>query len=137
MTKLIALKPHISEKSFTLASQGKYVFTVSRDSNKNSIKESVAKLFKVTALAVNIISFPGKIKRSKSGIGKRKDIRKAIVTLKKGDRIDLFETEDDEKDKSGKAKEDKNTNKKDKDIKTETAPTPEGRGSDRSARKAK
>jgi len=130
MTNFYGLKPHISEKSFTLSAMGKYVFLVSKDANKVTVKDAIEKLFKVNVTKVNMICIPGKLKRSKSGIGKRKDVVKAVVTLKKGERIDLFETEE--------AKDEKKDKKADKkDINKDKAPTPEGRGSDQSIGKAK
>ncbi len=84
-------RPMITEKSTTLAPQGKYVFEVSREANKNEIKIAVEKAFKVTVSAVNVITIPGELKR----VGKNKVIKqpwkKAIVTLKPGDKIELFE----------------------------------------------
>ena len=100
---MISIKPHISEKSFTLASKGKYVFDVASRSSKPEIADTVEKLFKVKVKAVNIISIPGKMKRTRSGSGKRKDVYKAVVSLVKGDRIDLFEVEEEgEKSKNVK-----------------------------------
>lgn len=82
-------KPVISEKSFAKAEEGKYVFWVSKNSNKMQIKEAVEKGFKVDVLSVNIINVKGKVKnygRIKNA-GKRKDRKKAIVMLKKGQEI--------------------------------------------------
>ena len=82
-------RPVISEKSFAKAEESKYVFWVNRNTNKLQIKEAVEKNFKVNVLSVNIINVKGKVKnygRMKNA-GKRKDRKKAIVMLKKGQEI--------------------------------------------------
>jgi len=84
-------RPVITEKNSVLQSQGKYAFEVAEESNKNQIKQAVEKAFKVKVLAVNVSSVPGKKKR----IGRREVLtqswKKAIVTLKSGDKIEFFE----------------------------------------------
>ena len=84
-------RPLITEKNTDLQIQGKYAFEVAGESNKNQIKQAVEKAFKVKVLAVNVISVPGKRER----IGRREVLtqswKKAIVTLKPGDKIELFE----------------------------------------------
>jgi large subunit ribosomal protein L23 len=84
-------RPLITEKSTALSAQGKYVFEVSREANKYEIKNAVGKAFKVTVTAVNVITVPGEMHR----VGKNKVFRqpwkKAVVTLKAGDKIQLFE----------------------------------------------
>lgn len=84
-------RPLITEKSTALSAQGKYLFEVSRDANKYEIKNAVEKAFKVTVTAVNVITVPGEMRR----VGKNKVFRqpwkKAVVTLKSGDKIQLFE----------------------------------------------
>ena len=84
-------RPVITEKNNVLQAQGKYAFEVAEESNKNQIKQAVEKAFKVKVLAVNVASVPGKKKR----IGMREVLtqswKKAIVTLKSGDKISLFE----------------------------------------------
>jgi len=85
-------RPLITEKS-TLQKdkQNQLTFEVDRKTNKIEIKHAVEKLFKVKVLNVNTISVSGKVKRVGKHSGKRRDWRKAIVTLKKGDHIDFFE----------------------------------------------
>jgi large subunit ribosomal protein L23 len=121
MSNFYGLKPHISEKSFGLSAMGKYVFLVSKDANKVTVKEAIEKLFKVSVIKVNMINIPGKVKRSKTGVGKRKGVVKAVVTLKKGERIDLFETEEAETEKKSKVQspESKDKAKGKAEIKTE------------------
>ncbi|HRX43919.1 50S ribosomal protein L23 [Candidatus Dojkabacteria bacterium] len=92
-SKEIVLKPVVSEKSYSLANESnKYVFFVDSGVNKIEIKNAVEKKYKVKVLSVNIVIKPGKMVRDwKSNKSSRKsDKRKAIVTLKKGDKIDEF-----------------------------------------------
>ena len=103
--KLISFKPNITERAFALAANGKYTFLVDKNVNKNQVRSSIESYFKVNVTAVNIINIPGKVKKTKGVSGRRKDISKAIVTLKKGEKIDIFEAEETGKD--GKKKSDK------------------------------
>jgi large subunit ribosomal protein L23 len=92
-SKNITVKPIVSEKSYTLANaSNKYTFEVGLDVNKIEIKKVVEDKYKVKVEGVNIVIRPGKLKRDwKTNKKNRKsDIRKAIVTLKKGDKIDEF-----------------------------------------------
>ena len=92
--KKIILKPVISEKTYNLAQEGVYTFVVNKNANKIEIKKAVEKQFKVTVIKVNTINIPGK--RVRFGrmrkLGRRSDIKKALITLKEGDKIALFET---------------------------------------------
>lgn len=87
----IIIKPIVSEKSYELIEQGKYTFEVHPDARKIEIKKAVEEMFKVNVTKVNTISVKGKLKRQGRTAGRRKDIKKAIVTLKKGDKIEFFE----------------------------------------------
>ena len=84
-------RPLITEKNTMLQAQGKYAFEVAAEANKHQIKEAVEKAFKVKVMAVNVMTVPGKTKR----VGRRMVLtpsrKKAIVTLKPGDKIELFE----------------------------------------------
>jgi large subunit ribosomal protein L23 len=84
-------RPLVSEKNTELQVQGKYAFEVAREANKHQIKQAVEKAFKVGVIAVNVMTIPGKTRR----IGRRQVLtqswKKAIVTLKPGDSIRLFE----------------------------------------------
>ena len=71
--------------------ENKYSFAVAKDANKIEIKNAVEKLFNVTVLSVNTRTIQGKIKRQGRYEGKRPDVKKAIVTLKAGDQIKVFE----------------------------------------------
>lgn len=82
-------RPVITEKSTMALEHNKVVFRVSKDASKDRIKKAVEGLFGVTVTSVNTINIKGKSKRFRGYEGKRQDIRKAIVTLKQGDTIDL------------------------------------------------
>jgi len=95
-------KPIISEKSFLLASAGKYTFAASRDYSKTQAKTAIENLYAVNVEKINSINAIGKTKVAKGKSGKRQDIKKFIFSLKKGQKIDLFDTE--EKVKGNKSK---------------------------------
>ena len=84
-------RPLITEKNTMLQAQGKYAFEIAREANKPQIKQAVEKAFKVKVLAVNVMTVPGKTRR----VGRQQVLtqswKKAIVTLKPGDKIELFE----------------------------------------------
>ena len=82
-------RPVISEKSYGLLDQHKYTFLVAPHANKTEIKIAVEKIFNVNVTSVNTLNRTGKKQRTKFGIGKRKDTKRAIVTLKSGT-IDIF-----------------------------------------------
>ncbi|WP_206491875.1 50S ribosomal protein L23 [Rhodococcus sp. KRD162] len=77
----ILLAPVISEKSYGLIEDGTYTFLVHPDSNKTQIKIAVEKIFGVTVTSVNTMNRQGKRKRTRFGYGKRKDTKRALVTL--------------------------------------------------------
>ncbi|GAA4620725.1 50S ribosomal protein L23 [Saccharopolyspora hordei] len=77
----IILAPVISEKSYGLLEQGQYTFLVDPRANKTEIKIAVEKIFDVKVTNVNTINRQGKRKRSRTGFGKRKNTKRAIVTL--------------------------------------------------------
>ncbi|QTR06266.1 50S ribosomal protein L23 [Saccharothrix algeriensis] len=77
----ILLAPVISEKSYGLLEENKYTFVVAPGSNKTQIKIAVEKVFGVKVVSVNTINRQGKRKRTRTGFGKRKDTKRAIVTL--------------------------------------------------------
>jgi large subunit ribosomal protein L23 len=86
----VLIKPVVSEKSYALLDENKYTFIVRPDANKTQIKQAVEEVFSVTVLNVNTINRQGKVRRTRFGLGKRPNTKRAIVTLKQGDRIDLF-----------------------------------------------
>ena len=87
----ILVKPTITEKSTILQESGKYTFQVAPKANKIEVKEAVEKSFDVTVLDVNITKIHGKRKRYGPRVSKQPDIKKAVVTLAAGDRINLIE----------------------------------------------
>ncbi|PPF88723.1 50S ribosomal protein L23 [Subtercola sp. Z020] len=85
----IIISPVVSEKSYGLIDEGKYTFIVAPTSNKTEIKLAIEKIFNVQVASVNTMNKIGKTRRTKFGLGKRKDTKRAIVTLKSGT-IDIF-----------------------------------------------
>ena len=86
----ILLAPVISEKSYGLLEDHKYTFIVRPDANKTQIKIAVEKVFGVKVTSVNTLNRSGKTRRTRTGLGKRKDTKRAIVSLAAGERIDIF-----------------------------------------------
>jgi large subunit ribosomal protein L23 len=86
----VLLAPVISEKSYGLLDENKYTFVVRPDANKTQIKIAVEQVFNVTVLDVNTLNRQGKRKRTRSGFGRRKNTKRAIVSLAEGDRIEIF-----------------------------------------------
>jgi len=82
-------KPIITEKATMASEHGAVVFEVAIDANKPQIKEAVETLFGVKVKAVNTTITKGKTKRFKGQMGKRKDVKKAYVTLEEGNTIDV------------------------------------------------
>ena len=86
----VLLAPVVSEKSYGLLDENKYTFLVHPDANKTQIKIAVAQVFNVKVLDVNTINREGKRKRTRTGWGRRKATKRAIVSVVEGDRIDIF-----------------------------------------------
>ncbi len=85
----VILAPVITEKSTMASEANQVVFKVRRDATKPEIKAAVEQLFKVTVLAVNTINRKGKTKRFRGLKGKQQDVKKAIIRLAEGDKIDV------------------------------------------------
>jgi len=83
-------KPHISEKALRFNAEDKYVFVVSPSSNKSEIKKAIASLYGVVVKSVNITKVPSKPKKFKGIPGIKSGYKKAIVTLAKGNKIDVM-----------------------------------------------
>jgi len=81
--------PVVSEKSYALLDDGKYTFEVDPRSNKTEIKQAIEAISNVKVASINTLNRVGKTRRTKFGLGKRKDTKRAIVTLKSGT-IDIF-----------------------------------------------
>ncbi len=87
----IIIRPIISERSMDLVNENKYAFFVDKRANKVEIKKAVEELFDVGVETVNTVNIPGKKKRLGRSVGRTPDRKKAIVTLKEGDKIEIFE----------------------------------------------
>lgn len=87
----ILIKPLITEKAGDLGSQNKYVFVVAVTANKISIAEAIDEVYGIKPIAVNVINMKGKKIRTGKELGKRKDWKKAIVTLPEGKSINIYE----------------------------------------------
>ena len=105
MNNLVIKNPVISEKSFALAGTGVYVFLVTGAANKKIVATQVHEMYKVDVEQVRIINIPGKIKKTGRKTGKRSDIKKALVKVKKGQKIVIFEEEKKEVEKKSAKKE--------------------------------
>ena len=84
-------RPLVTEKNSALQAQGKYAFKVAEEANKEQIKQAVEKAFKVTVTGVNVMTVAGKRRRMRGREVMSPSWKKALVTLKPGDKIELFE----------------------------------------------
>lgn len=84
-------KPLITEKSTALIEDNKYTFQVDPRANKTEIKQAVESIFNVKVEKVNTMNVRGRMKRVRNIRGRTPDTKKAIITLKKGDKIEIFE----------------------------------------------
>ena len=90
----VLLRPHITEKTASVADgQNQFVFKVAVDATKPEVKVAVEKLFNVKVADVRVTNVKGKTKRTKVGLGKRSDWKKAYVRLEQGQEIDFAVTE--------------------------------------------
>lgn len=87
----ILRRPVITEKSTMLGEQGQYVFEVAREANKIEIKRAVEVIFKVDVRSVNVVRVPAKMRRMGRSRGMTSPWKKAVVALKAGQRIELFQ----------------------------------------------
>lgn len=108
MSKTLLIRPRISEKAYGQSqTKNTYVFEVPTDANRNQVAEAVTTQFDVTVTSVNILNVKGKAKRSirkggRQSLGRDNDIKKAYVTLKEGDSIAVFASEDADNEPKGK-----------------------------------
>jgi large subunit ribosomal protein L23 len=86
----IIIAPVISEKSYSELNKNWYTFLVRPDANKTAIKIAIQQIFNVRVETVNTLNRQGKRKRTRTGWGKRKDTKRALVKLVDGDRIEEF-----------------------------------------------
>ena len=87
----VLIAPVVSEKSYSLIEENKYSFRVHPKAHKTQIRQAVEELFDVSVLGVNVIKVQSKPKRRGMHRGTRPGWKKAIVQLKQGDRIEIFE----------------------------------------------
>jgi large subunit ribosomal protein L23 len=87
----VLLAPVVSEKSYSLIEDRKYSFKVHKDAHKTQIRQAVEQLFGVTVISVNVAKVPPKPKMRNYRKGVRPGWKKAIVQLKEGDAIEIFE----------------------------------------------
>jgi large subunit ribosomal protein L23 len=86
----VIVAPVVSEKSYAELQNNWYTFAVHPDANKTQIKIAIEQIFDVRVLTVNTLNRQGKRKRTRSGWGQRNNIKRAMVKLADGDRIDAF-----------------------------------------------
>ena len=87
----VIIKPMITEKSTIAQDEGKYVFQIDYRANKVEVKQAVERSFSVKVMNVNITKNRGKMKRFGPRSKRTPDIKKAVVTLRRGDRIQIIE----------------------------------------------
>ena len=102
----ITLKPRMSEKTYALSADGVYVFDIDKSVNKHEVANAVEKTYEVTVTNVRTVITKGKKKRSyrnrRYENGVRSDVKKAYVTLKKGDAIPIFAAVEEAEEKQQK-----------------------------------
>ena len=87
----ILIAPVVSEKSYGLLGENKYTFLGDPRANKTQIKIAVEQIFGVKVLSVNTINRQGKTRRTRYGLGRRANTKRAIISVAPGDRIDIFQ----------------------------------------------
>ena len=91
LAREIIIKPVVTEKSVDLMQENKYCFKVAKDANKIEIKNAIEEIFKVTVVNVSTVNVHGKMKRMGRTQGMTASWKKAVVTLREGDSIEVFE----------------------------------------------
>lgn len=91
LAREIIIKPVVTEKSVDLMQENKYCFKVAKDANKIEIKNAIEEIFKVTVVNVNTVNVHSKMKRMGRTQGMTASWKKAVVTLREGDSIEVFE----------------------------------------------
>ncbi len=87
----VLVRPIVSEKSTMLSAHQQYTFEIAKAANKMEVKQAVEMAFKVDVLGVNIIHVPGKMRRMGRHRGYTSSWKKAVVTIRPDQRIELFE----------------------------------------------
>ena len=85
----VILRPVVSEKSYANSDRGQYTFVVADNANKVEIKQAIEEIFKVKVTNVNTLNRQGKIRRTRTGFGRRASQKRAIVTVAEGQTIDI------------------------------------------------
>jgi large subunit ribosomal protein L23 len=88
----IIIRPIVSEKTYAMIDQNRYTFEVAKTASKPQIAQAITEIFGVTVEKVNTMNVTGKPRRVRFAKGKTRDWKKAVVTLKQGNTIDLFPT---------------------------------------------
>ncbi len=87
----ILVEPWITEEATRIAELNKYIFKVASSADKKQIKKAVEEVYGVAVFSVNVINVPAKKRMRGMKIGRKSGYKKAIVTVKEGDKIELFE----------------------------------------------
>ena len=87
----VIIAPVVSEKSYSLLDDNAYTFTVHPRANKTEIRQAVEAIWDVKVVNVNTVNRKGKTKRFRYTQGKRPDTKRAVVKLREGDKIEIFE----------------------------------------------
>jgi large subunit ribosomal protein L23 len=87
----VIIRPIVSEKSYVLATAGKYTFRVHKDAHKTQIKQAIEELFDVTVLEVRTSAVPSKPKRRGYTSGRTREWKKAVVQVQAGESIPIFQ----------------------------------------------
>jgi len=87
----VLVKPLITEKASSMGAEGKYVFSVNPSMNKIEVKKAIRAVYNVNPVSVRMINVEGKRVRQGRTEGKKKDWKKAIVTLREGEKIEVYE----------------------------------------------
>lgn len=87
----VLVRPLITEKVTDMSAYNKYAFEVSINTNKQEIKKAITEVYGVTPIAVHVINMIGKKVRSGRSVGKKKDWKKAVITLKAGEKIEVYQ----------------------------------------------
>jgi large subunit ribosomal protein L23 len=85
----LIFNPHITEKGTNLEKIGKYIFRVAKEANKPAIRKAIERLYKVRVKSVHILRMPPKLRQVGKYEGKKPGFKKAIVTLEKGEKIEI------------------------------------------------
>ncbi len=86
----IIIRPIVSEKTYAMIEENRYTFEVAKTASKPQIAQAITEIFGVTVTNVNTMNVTGKPRRVRFAKGKTRDWKKAVVSLKQGDSIDLF-----------------------------------------------